>query len=174
MESCSLAGEGEPETIYAAVASSRMEHGPYSRSKVNFVDCCHVIFEKHHGVESYSLGLAHRVVTGYLLVQVLEMKILNMVPHVRNAFERASPLVVCIPLVPDAEDALGLTQNEGKLIELREGIRRGGGCVRLCLNRIHEGRRRLRLAGLRLLSRSERGLSVDGKYLPRYRLRTYK
>ena len=64
------------------------------------------------------------MVTGYLLVQVLQMQILNMVPHVRNAFERTSPFVVCIPLVPDAEDALGLAQNKGKLIELREGIGR--------------------------------------------------
>ena len=50
------------------------------------------------------------------------MNILNMVPHVRKAFERTGPFVVCIPLVPDAEDALGLAQNEGKFVQLEEGI----------------------------------------------------
>jgi hypothetical protein len=50
------------------------------------------------------------------------MKILNMIPHVGNAFEGASPFVVCIPLVPNAEDTLGLAQNERKLVELREGV----------------------------------------------------
>jgi hypothetical protein len=50
------------------------------------------------------------------------MNILNMIPHVRNTFEGTSPSVVCIPLVPDAEDALGLAQNEGNLVELGEGI----------------------------------------------------
>jgi hypothetical protein len=130
------------------------------------VDGCYEIFEKHHGVKNHTLSLAHRMVTRYQLVQAFQMNILNMVPHVRIAFEGTSPFVVCIPLVPDAEDALGLAQNEGKLVELREGIGRGGGWVRLFLNRILAGRRRLRLAGLRLLSRSERGHSVDGKYLP--------
>ena len=51
------------------------------------------------------------------------MQILNMVPHVRNAVERTGPFVVRIPPVTGAEDALGLAQNEGILIELREGIR---------------------------------------------------
>ena len=40
------------------------------------------------------------------------MNILKMIPHVRNAFEGTSPSVVCVPLVPEAEDALGLAQNE--------------------------------------------------------------
>jgi hypothetical protein len=70
-----------------------------------------MIFEKHHGVESDPLSLAHRVVAGYQLVQVFEINILNMILHVGDAFERTSPLVVRIPLVPDAEDALGLSQN---------------------------------------------------------------
>jgi hypothetical protein len=52
------------------------------------------------------------MVTRDLLVQVLQMNIINMVPHVRNAFKGTSPLVVRIRLVPDAEDALGLAQGE--------------------------------------------------------------
>jgi hypothetical protein len=93
-----------------------------------------VILEEHNTVQNYALSLAHRMVTGYLLVQVIQMQILNMVPHVRNSFERTSPFVVRIPLVPDAENALGLAQNEGKLIELREGVGRGGKRRRLFLN----------------------------------------
>ena len=95
---------------------------------------CYVILKKHNTVQNYALGLVHRMVTGYLLVQMLQMQILNMVPHVRNAVERTGPFVVRIPLVPDAEDALGLAQNERKLIKLREGIRRRGGRRRLFLN----------------------------------------
>jgi hypothetical protein len=62
------------------------------------------------------------------------MNIINMVPHVRNAFKGTSPLVVRIRLVPDAEDALGLAQGEQKPIQLREGVGRGGGRMRLFLN----------------------------------------
>lgn len=72
------------------------------------MDLCHLIFEKHNTVQNYSLSLAHRMVTGYLQVQVFQMQILNMVLYVRNAFERTSPFAVRIPLVPDTEDALGL------------------------------------------------------------------
>jgi hypothetical protein len=89
---------------------------------VDFVNCHDVIFEMHHVVENQPLSLAYRIVTSYQLAQVLQMNILNMIPHVRNAFEGTSPSVVCIPLVPDAEDALGLAQNEGKLVQLGEGI----------------------------------------------------
>ena len=100
-----------------------------------------VILEEHHGVEGHALSLANGVTTRDQFIQVLQMKILNMIPHVGNAFEGAGPFVVCIPLVPDAEDALGLAQNEGKLVKLREGIgRRGvGGCVRPFFNWIQKG-----------------------------------
>ena len=46
-----------------------------------------VILEKHNTIQNYALSLAHRMVTGYLLVQVLQMQILNMVPHVRISVE---------------------------------------------------------------------------------------
>jgi hypothetical protein len=72
------------------------------------VNSCYVILEKYNTVQNYPLSLAHRMVTGYLLVQVLQMKILNVVPHVRNVFEGASLLVVYISLVPDTEDVLGV------------------------------------------------------------------
>jgi hypothetical protein len=84
------AGAREPETA----TSSRVKHGPYSRSKVNSVGCRNVIFEKHHGVENHSLSLAHRMAASYPLVYVLQMYILNMVPHVGNSFERTSPLII--------------------------------------------------------------------------------
>jgi hypothetical protein len=74
------------------------------------VNCHDVIFEIHHVVENQPLSLAYRMVTSYQLAQGLQMNILNMIPHVRNAFEGTSPSVVCIPLVPDAQDALGLAQ----------------------------------------------------------------
>jgi hypothetical protein len=35
-----------------------------------------------------------------------------------NAFEGASPFIVHVPLVPDAEDTLGLAYNKRKLVEL--------------------------------------------------------
>jgi hypothetical protein len=65
---------------------------------------------------------------------VLQIQILNMVLHVRNTVERTGLFVVRILLVPDIEDILGLAQNKGKLIELREGIRRRGRRRRLFLN----------------------------------------
>ena len=53
---------------------------------VDFVNCHDVIFEIHHVVENQPLSLAYRMVTSYQLAQVLQMNILNMIPHVRNAF----------------------------------------------------------------------------------------
>jgi hypothetical protein len=96
---------------------------------IDFVNCHDVIFEIYHVVENQSPSLAYRMVTSYTLAQVLQKNILNMIPHVRNAFEDTSPSVVCIPFVPDAEDALCLAQNEGKLVELGEeiGVRSGRG-----------------------------------------------
>jgi hypothetical protein len=68
-------------------------------------------------------SLVHRMVTGYLLVQVLQIQILNIVLHIRNAFKSTGPFVIYILLVPDTEDTLRLAQNKEKLIKLREGIR---------------------------------------------------
>lgn len=67
-------------------------------------------------VENQPQSLAHRMDTGYQLVQVPQMNIPKMILHVRNAFKGTSPLVVCIPLVPVGEYALGLAQNKGKLV----------------------------------------------------------
>lgn len=108
--------------ILAKRAQPKLKGASLGWSELNFVNSGHMVLKKHNTVQNYASSLAHRMVTGYLLVQVLQMQILNMVPHMRNTFERTSPFVVRIPLVPDAEDALGLTQNEGKLIELREGV----------------------------------------------------
>jgi hypothetical protein len=58
------------------------------------VNRCHVIFEIYHGAKNEPLSLAHRMITRYQLVQVLQMNTLNVVPHMRNAFGGASPLVV--------------------------------------------------------------------------------
>lgn len=69
------------------------------------------------------------MLTSYQLAHVLQMNILDMVPHMRNAFEGPSPLVVGIPLVPDAQDALGLTKHKGKLVELRGGAERERGVL---------------------------------------------
>lgn len=55
-----------------------------------------VILENDNTVQNYALSLAYRMVPGYLLVRVLQMQILNMVPHVRNAFKRTSLFVVSI------------------------------------------------------------------------------
>jgi hypothetical protein len=126
---------------------------------------CYVILEKQYSVESHSLSFAYRIVTRNQLVQVLQMNILNMVQHMRDTFKGTSLLVVCIPLVPNTEDALGLAKNERKLVELREGVRQGvaGGCVSLFLNRVHEGQCQLRLAGLRLLSRGDHSHEINNQ-----------
>jgi hypothetical protein len=42
-----------------------------------FVNYCYVVLKKHNTVRKYALGLAHRIFTRYLLVQVLQMQILN-------------------------------------------------------------------------------------------------
>jgi hypothetical protein len=123
-----------------------------------------VILKKHNTIQNYPLSLAHRMVTRYQLVQVLQIKTLNIVPHVRNTFEGTGSLVVRIPLIPDAEDALGLAQDERQFVELGEGL--WGGSRRLFLDRILVRWNRSRLAGLRLLSRGERRHSVNSKYLP--------
>lgn len=86
----------------------------------------HMTLKKHNTIQNNALSLIHRVVAGYLLVYVLQMQVFNMVPHVRNAFERLSLFIIRIPLIPDTEDTLGLAYNTGKLIELRERV--GQGC----------------------------------------------
>ena len=83
----------------------------------------YVILKKYDTVQNYPLSLVHRMVTGHLLVQVLQIQILNIVPHIRNTFKSTGLFVIYILLVPDTEDTLRLAQNKGKLIELREGIR---------------------------------------------------
>ena len=55
------------------------------------MNCYNVIFEIHHGVKKNEpLGLVHRMITRYQPVQMLQMNILNVVPHMRNAFEGTS------------------------------------------------------------------------------------
>jgi hypothetical protein len=138
-----------------------------SWSKVDPVDHRYVVLEIHRAVENNPLSLAQGMVTSYQLVQALQMNMLYMVPHVRNAFEGTSPLFVCIPLIPDTEDALSLAQDEGDLVRLGRRIGSwSGGQRRLFLNRTLADHGRLRLAGLKLLSRSERRHGVDSKYLP--------
>jgi hypothetical protein len=41
----------------------------------------------HHVEENQPFSLAYRMVTSYQLAQVLQMNILNMIPHVRNALK---------------------------------------------------------------------------------------
>lgn len=68
----------------------------------------HMMFEKLHSVKDQALCLVHRMFTRYQLVQVLQMKIFNMVPHMRNAFNGTIPLVIRIPLVSNPEYTLVL------------------------------------------------------------------
>lgn len=62
--------------------------------EVDPVNRRYVIFEMHHTIENQSLSLAHGMVTSYQLAKVLQMNILDMVPHVRNVFKGAAPLVI--------------------------------------------------------------------------------
>jgi hypothetical protein len=100
----------------------------------------HVVFKIHYPIQNQTLSLAHGMRARYHMAKVLQMKILNMVLHVRNAFEGTSPLFVCIPIVPDTEDALSLAQDKGKLFGLRRGTRTWSGGERLFLKRILAGR----------------------------------
>lgn len=84
----------------------------------------HVVFKIHYTIQNQVLRLTHGMRTRYHLAKVLQMKVLNMVPHVRHAFKGTSPVVVCIPFVPDTEDTLGLAHDKGKLFF---GLRRGSG-----------------------------------------------
>jgi hypothetical protein len=52
------------------------------------------MFEMHYDTENQPLSLAYQIVPSFELVQVLQMNILNMIPHMRNAFEGTSPLIV--------------------------------------------------------------------------------
>jgi hypothetical protein len=79
----------------------------------------YVVFKIRHTIQNQTLGLAHGMRTRYHLAKVLQMEVLNMVPHVRHAFKGTSPVVVCIPFVPDTEDTLGLAQDKGKLFGMR-------------------------------------------------------
>lgn len=55
----------------------------------------------------------HELRARYHLAEILQMKVLNMVPHVRNTFEGTSPLILRIPLVPDAGYTLFYAQHKG-------------------------------------------------------------
>jgi hypothetical protein len=68
-----------------------------------------MIFESHHAIQNQILGLAHGMRARYRLAKVLQIKALNMIPHIRNALKGMSLLFVRKPLVPNAEDTLSLT-----------------------------------------------------------------
>jgi CRISPR/Cas system endoribonuclease Cas6 (RAMP superfamily) len=72
------------------------------------VNSRHVVFKIHYTIQNQILRLAHGIRTRYYLAKVLQIKVLNIVPHVRNAFKGTSPVVVYILFVPDTEDTLGL------------------------------------------------------------------
>jgi hypothetical protein len=77
-----------------------------------------MMFEMHYTTENQLLSLAHGMLTSHHLAEMLQMDILNMAPHMRNAFKGTSPLVVRILLVTDTGITLGLAQDQGELIQL--------------------------------------------------------
>jgi hypothetical protein len=93
------------------------------------------------------------------------MNILDMVPHVRNAFKGARSLLIWNPLVFNANDTLGLLVDKGKLTRRWEGL----GSGRFLFNQIFGGWNRpwLASASLKLLSGGERDKKINARNLPR-------
>ena len=134
-------------------------------SKADPMDCCHMILKMHHSIEDYPFSLAHRMVANYPLICWLlaQMKVFNMVHHMRNATKSARPFVKWEPLVPYTDYTLGLLTDEGEFIRLWEEI----GIRTFFFNENLRGWSPPRLASLQLLSRGERYHKIDSKDLPR-------